>query len=149
MEPRANPSGTHSGCTFCWPKTNRLPDISAAKISFLGISKELKFRACNHDKSPSGKGRGTLLQRGERSEEVVENKESMALHWLNSHQERRGACLLPNGSAISRGHKSTPSDLSSLFDWALSLSVFFTSKSPLGLREPSMIIPCVTAWLCL
>lgn len=151
MEPRAKPSGTHSGCPFCWPKTNRLPDISAAKIFFCGggISRELKFRACNHDKSPSGKGRETPLQRGERSEVAVEKKESMAFHWLNSYQERRGAFHPPDGSAISRGHKSTPSDLSSLFNWALNLSIFYTSKSPLGLREPSMIIPFVTSFLCL
>ena len=39
-----------------------------------GVSRELKFRACNHDKSPSGKGRETPLQRGERSEVAVEKK---------------------------------------------------------------------------
>ena len=58
-------------------KTNSLPDISAAKILFWGaggIRRELKFRACNHDKPPSGKGRETPLQRGERIEVAVEKK---------------------------------------------------------------------------
>ena len=77
-------------------------------MGLFGISRELKFRVCNHGKSPSGKGRGTLLQRGERGEEAVENKESMAFHWLNSYQERREDFLLLDGSAISRWHKSTP-----------------------------------------
>ena len=85
-------------------------------MGLFGISRELKFRACNHGKSPSGKGRGTLLQRGERSEEAVENKQSMAFHWLNYYQERREAFLLLDGSAISRGLRAPPSDGSSLFN---------------------------------
>ena len=32
----------------CWPKTDRLPDISPAKMGLFGISRELQFRVCSH-----------------------------------------------------------------------------------------------------
>ena len=36
------------GTSKCWPKTNRLPDISPAKMGLSEISRELQFRVCNH-----------------------------------------------------------------------------------------------------
>ena len=67
--------------------------------------------------SPPKAKEGKLLYRGEKELKWLwKKKESMAFHWLNSYQERRGAFHPPDGSAISRGHKSTPSDLPSLFN---------------------------------
>lgn len=37
---------------LCWPKTKRLSSSSPAKMSLLGISRELQRRVCNHGKPP-------------------------------------------------------------------------------------------------
>ena len=81
----------------CWPKTNKLPITSLAKVSLLWISKKLQFRACNHSKpnaSPWAGRRGKLFLKGEKEVGgAVVNRESTGemessefsgfWHWLS------------------------------------------------------------------
>ena len=68
-------------CSWCWPRTNNLPDISAAKV--LTQSRQ---RIAIWDlqswwaivKSPHGKGRRMLLWGGKEAGRALVNKESTA-----------------------------------------------------------------------
>lgn len=78
-------------CSRGWPRTNNLPDISAAKV--LTQSRQ---RIAIWDlqswwaifKLPHGKGRRMLLWGGKEAGRALVNKESTALNWLFSCPER-------------------------------------------------------------
>ena len=76
----------------CCPKTNRLPDISPAKMGFFGISRELQLGVCNHGEpcaSPHMAREGELFHREEKDvERAMVKEESMVFHWLSPCQER-------------------------------------------------------------
>ena len=89
-----------------WPKTNRLQDISPAKIGLFWISRQLKFGVCDHDKphgSPHMAREGDHLYRGEKEVgsatvntprlSLARKEESFFFLWV---------------SAIITGHESTP-----------------------------------------
>ena len=40
--------------SFYWPETDRLPDISLAKMGWYGISRELQFRVYNNGEACVG-----------------------------------------------------------------------------------------------
>ena len=76
----------------CLPKTNRLPDISPAKMGFLEGCKEIQFMVCNFGRPctcPFTEKEGEHFYTGEKKVgKAMVNKESMAFHWLSPCQER-------------------------------------------------------------
>ena len=85
--------------TVCWPETNRLSDISSAKMGLFRISRAWQFEVCicaEPSLSPQSARAGEHFYRGE--EEVGRAlTESKAFHCLCPCQERRGVSLLPVG----------------------------------------------------
>lgn len=46
-------TGLRAGCTLgwpCWSESNRLLDVSLAKMGLFGFKRELQLRVCNHGK---------------------------------------------------------------------------------------------------
>ena len=82
------------------PKTSGLPDISPTKMGLLGVTRGLHFEVYNHGEphaSPCTARRREHFHRGENEVgRAIVNQKSMAFHWLNPCQERRGI-LLPVG----------------------------------------------------
>lgn len=80
-------------------RTNRVSDISPAKMGLFSISRELQFEVCicgEPSVSPQSARAGEHFYRGE--EEVGRAlTESKAFHCLCPCQERRGVSLLPVG----------------------------------------------------
>ena len=80
-------------------RTNRVSDISPAKMGLFSISRELQFEVCicgEPSVSPQSARAGEHFYRGE--EEVGRAlTESKAFHCLCPCQERRGVFLLPLG----------------------------------------------------
>lgn len=68
--------------TSYWPKTNRLRDISPAKVCLFRMSRKLQFRICNHDE-PHGREREFFYRRENVVGKAIVNKEFMNFHWLS------------------------------------------------------------------
>lgn len=107
---------------LCWPKTKRLSSSSPAKMSLLGISRELQRRVCNHGKPPGSsrkpRARELFHRKEVNFERTLVSKESMTFHWLHPLQEGRGVLLLPVGLCYSHQHESSLfSVLSTVFNW--------------------------------
>ena len=85
--------------TLCWPETDRLQNISPAKMGLSRISRELQFEVCicgEPSVSPQSARAGEHFYRGE--EEVGRAPtESMGFHCLCPCQERRGVLLVSVG----------------------------------------------------
>ena len=76
----------------CWSETNRLPEISPAKISLFKINRVLLFQICNHDKpraSPQHGGKGSWEDYSKQRPHVFSQ--------LSPCQERREVFLLSVG----------------------------------------------------
>ena len=95
----------------CWPKINKLPDISPAKMGLFRISRELQFEIGNHGKpcaSPHIAREGECFYRGRKEVgSAIVNKECMAFHCTSPWQELRELFILLNSVIILR-HKSFP-----------------------------------------
>ena len=124
----------------CWPKTNRLSDISPAKMGLFRISRELQFGLCNHGK-PRASSRlsreGECFYRGEKEVgRVIKNKESTAFHWLSPCQERGGAFLFLIVLSYHHRTRELPVPVSQLFNWAFCLLIFtrVMSKTPMDMH---------------
>ena len=108
---------------LCWPKTKRLSSSSPAKMSLLGISRELQRRVCNHGKPPgsSRKPRARELFHRKEANVVLEDSGKQRVHdfhWLHPLQEGRGVLLLAVGLCYSHKHERSPfSVLSTVFNW--------------------------------
>ena len=85
---------------FCWPKINRLPDISPAKI-YLGSAENCSsgsatmvshVQVLHTAREPEH-----CYRVGKEVGKVRVNNESVAFHWLSHCWERRGVRLLPVG----------------------------------------------------
>jgi len=108
---------------LCWPKTKRLSSSSPAKMSLLGISRELQGRVCNHGKPPgsSRKPRARELLHRKEANVVLEDSGKQRVHdfhWLHPLQEGRGVLLLAVGLCYRHKHESSLfSVLSTVFNW--------------------------------
>ena len=83
---------------LCWPKTKRLSSTSPAKMSLLGISRELQRRVCNHGKPPGS-------SRKPRARELFHRKEANFV-WEDSGKQRVHDFSL---AASSAGRERSPS----------------------------------------
>ena len=144
-----SPSGVFSGSLYkspkCWPKTNRLPVISPAKMGLFGISRELQFRVCNHGE-PHASPHVAREGGGKGSWEAVINKESLCFNWLSSCQDWEDSFFFLLGSAIVAGCGSSLSDLPAPFNWGFCLLIFYRGIIALWpLARGLRLLPC-RAW---
>lgn len=109
-----------------WPETNRLPDISPARMALLWIRKELQFRSSTlvdtcRDPQTAGK-ENILWEKG--SWRTRLNKGSMAFHWMSFCCHERKSVFFLLGFAINYLRAwGFPSGLPTLFNWGFHLLV--------------------------
>ena len=85
--------------TKCCPKTNRMPDISLAKMELFRISWDCNLGSgtmVKHVQVPAQQGKEKDFLEGKRKMGRAVNKEPKAFHWLSRCLERR-AVFLPFG----------------------------------------------------
>ena len=86
----------------CWPKTNRLPAITPAKMSWLVKNRELQIGFCKHI---CQQGKENTFMEAKTKLEGYSKQTVMDFHCLSPCQKKRGAFLL--GSDIITGHESS------------------------------------------
>ena len=106
---RASGRAVYGPGMYCWPETNRLPDISPVKMGLFKISRELQFWVCNHNEpyaSPQTAREGGCFYRGEKEvgRDVVNRIHGFSL--TESLPGKKSSSLL--GSSIVVGGESSP-----------------------------------------
>ena len=143
----------HNGTVFMkgWPKTNRLPVVSPAKMRLFKINKELQFRISNHGKtcaSPYATRRGgrTLLKGKTEVGRAIVNKESIGgiesskcsgftlaeswqslIGWALARQEKE-VFLLPVGLCYCHRAWELPLLAFQLLNWGFCLMIFLQRR---------------------
>ena len=121
----------------CWPKTNRLSDISPAKMGLFRISRELQFGVCNYGEPRAGSHLSRegeyFYRRGKGSWEGYKNRKSVAFHWLNPCQKRRAFLSLVG---VCYHHRAWELPVSQLINWNFCLLIFtrVISKTPIDMH---------------
>ena len=86
----------------CWPESNRLSDVSPAKMGLFWINRE--FGVCNHcgpHASLPMAREGERFYRGEKEVgRAIINKESMAFHWLSPCRKEEESFFFQLSSVI-------------------------------------------------
>ena len=117
---------------FCWPETNRLLEISSAKMDLFEIGRELKFGVCSHGKphaSPHTARKGEHFYGGEgRGVEEVGRALVSRVHdfllaeSLPGKKESSSCWVL----LLSQDMRAPPSGLLTLCNWVFWILIFYT-----------------------
>ena len=131
-----------------WPKTNRLPDISPAKMGLFWISRGLQFGVCDHDKpraSPNKAREGDHLYRREKElGRATVNKESKA---ESLPGKKRSLSSFFGALLSSWGVTALPSGLLTLFNWGLFINFLQWVRNLGSTRRGNPSVPFGIAWV--